>query len=90
MANIINVTRAEEESWTISVECDTDDLRTLRRVFTDAVYSKGFTGIIKWNAKSGENTLESANFLYHGIKAVDRVTEDMYARQQRAIAETLD
>jgi hypothetical protein len=89
-ARTINVTKAEEESWTISVECDTDDLRVLRQVFSDAVYAKGFTGIIKWNAKSGKNTLEAANFLYHGIKSVDHVTEDMYARQQRLIAETLD
>jgi hypothetical protein len=84
----IYISREEEESWLISIRADSDDARVLRNVFADAAREGGWTGPIVWNWKRAGFARRSTNdyaaaAMDRARRAVNRVTEDMFARQHR-------
>jgi hypothetical protein len=84
----IYISKAEEDSWRISVKADADDARILRGVFTDAAREGGWTGPIVWNWDSKVSLCRASNdrayvAMDRARRAVNRVTEDMFARQHR-------
>ena len=84
----IYVSKAEEESWLISIQADTDDSRVLRNVFVDAARESGWTGQIVWNWDNKTSLCRASNdrayvAMDRARRAVNRVTEDMFARQHR-------
>jgi hypothetical protein len=84
----IYITKAEEDSWLISIKADADDARILRGVFTDAAREGGWSGAIVWNWDSKVSLCRASNdrayvAMDRARRAVNRVTEDMFARQHR-------
>jgi hypothetical protein len=57
----IYITKAEEDSWLISIKADADDARILRGVFTDAAREGGWSGAIVWNWDSKVSLCRASN-----------------------------
>jgi hypothetical protein len=84
----IYITKAEEDSWLISIKADADDARILRGVFTDAARKHKWDGVIVWDWDSKLALCRASNdrayvAMDRARRAVNRVTEDMFARQHR-------